>query len=61
VVQVGRLALARPVEVHDVELAGAGLDPRARGLERVVDVHGLAREVALLEPHGLAVADVDRG
>ena len=60
VVQVGRLALARAVEVDHVQEARARLDERARGLERVVGVDGLVVEVALAQPDGLAVADVHR-
>ena len=40
--------------------ARAGLHERAGGLERVVRVDGLVVEVALAQPHGLAVADVHR-
>ena len=47
VVERARLARARAVEVDDVEVARARLDPRARGLERVVVVDGLLVEVAL--------------
>ena len=43
-----------------MQAARAGLDERARGLERVVGVDGLVVEVALAQAHGLAVADVDR-
>ena len=60
VVQVDRLALARAVEVDDVQEARARLHERARGLERVVGVDGLLVEVALAQPHRLAVADVHR-
>ena len=58
--QVGRLALARAVEVDDVQEARARLDERARGLERVVGVDRLVVEVPLAQPHRLAVADVHR-
>jgi hypothetical protein len=44
-----------------MERARPLLDPRLGGLQRVVVVNGLAREVALHEPDGLAVADVHRG
>ena len=60
VVEVGGLALAGAVEVHHVQVARARLHERARGLQRVVRVHGLLVEVALAQPHGLAVADVHR-
>ena len=60
VVEVDRLALARAVEVDDVQEARSGLDERAGGLERVVGVDRLVVEVALAQPHGLAVADVHR-
>ena len=56
--QVGRLALARPVEVHNVQEARPRLHERAGGLQRVVRVDGLLVEVPLAQPHGLAVADV---
>ena len=55
-----RLALARAVEVHDVQEARARLHERAGRLERVVGVDGLLVEVALAQPHRLAVADVHR-
>ncbi len=60
VAQVGRLALAGAVEVHHVKSAGAGHAEVAGGLHRILAVHGLAREVALLQAHGPAVADVHR-
>ena len=59
--EVLRRAGPRAVEVDDVQEARARLDPRARGLERVVVVDGLGVEVALHEAHRLAVGDVDRG
>src|SRR3954469_495732 len=55
-----RRARARAVEVDDVQEAGAGLDPGAGGLQRRVLVDGDLLEVALDQPDGLAVADVDR-
>ena len=60
VVERGGLARARAVEVDDVEVARARLDPRAGRLERVVVVDGLGVEVPVREPHGLPAADVDR-
>ena len=61
VAEVGGLAVARAVEVDHVQRPGAGHPEVARRLERVVAVHGLPREVALLQAHGAAVADVHRG
>ena len=61
VVQVRRLALARAVQVHHVQVARAGLDEGAGGLQRVVGVHRLVLEAALAQAHRLAVADVHRG
>ena len=51
---------AGAVEVDDVQEARAGLDPRARGLQRRVLVDGRLVEVALDQAHGLALGDVDR-
>ena len=48
------------VEVDDVQEARAGVDPRLRGLERIVVVDGLVLEAAVRQPHRLAAADVDR-
>jgi hypothetical protein len=59
-VEVRGLAFARAVEVDDVQVARAGFDERAGGLERVVGVDGLVLEAPLAQPDGLAVADVDR-
>ena len=56
----GRAAL-RAVEVHHVEEARAGLDPRAGRLERRVAVDGAVLEVALDQAHGLPFEDVDGG
>src|SRR5213078_4547894 len=58
--EVDRPALARAVEVDDMEEAGALPDPAAGGLEGVGVVAGLALEVALDQPHRPAAADVDR-
>ena len=60
VVQVHGLALARAVEVHQVEEARARLHERAGGLQRIVGVDGLLVEAALAQPHRPAVADVHR-
>ena len=60
VLEVGGLARACAVEVDHVQEARARLHERARGLERIVGVDGLLVEVTLAQPHGLAVADVDR-
>ena len=61
VVDRARLAVAGAVEVDDVQVRGAGLDPVARGLQRRVGVHRLVLEAALDEPHRAAVLDVDGG
>ena len=60
-VEVDGLSLARPVQVHHVQEAGARLHERAGGLERVFRVDGLVLEPALAQPDRLAVADVHRG
>src|SRR6185312_4818820 len=57
--QVRGSAVARAVEIDDVQPAGTALDPRARRGQRLGVVDRLLREVALREPHGLAAADVD--
>ena len=59
--EVDRLPLARAIEVDDVQRPRTRLHEAAGGLERIVRVDGLAREVAALEPDGLAAADVDSG
>ena len=61
VVERARLAVAGAVEVDDVQVGGAGLDPVARGLQRRVGVHRLVLEAALDEPHRAALLDVDGG
>ena len=61
VVERRRRAGAGAVEVDDVQVARARLDPRPRGLQRIVVVDGLRVEVAVREPHGAPAADVDRG
>ena len=61
VLEVLRLAVARAVQVDHVQRLGPGLHEAAGRLQRVVRVHGLAVEVALLEAHRPPVADVDRG
>jgi hypothetical protein len=48
VLEVLRLAALGAVEVDDVQEARARLDPRLRGLERVVVVDRRGVEVALL-------------
>jgi hypothetical protein len=58
--QVDGLALARAVEIHEMQEARARVNERARGLQRVVGVDRLLVEVALAEPHRLPVADVHR-
>ena len=60
VLEIDRRAVARAVEVHHMQLAGALVHPRARRLEGVVDVDGLLLEVPLPEAHRLAAANVDR-
>ena len=60
VVEALRRPGPRTVEVDDVEEPRARLDPRARGLDRRVAVDGLLGEVALHQPHRLALGDVDR-
>src|SRR4051794_4771903 len=55
-----RLALLGAVEVDDVEIARAGVDPALRGLERVVVVGRGVLEAALDQAHGAAAVDVDR-
>ena len=60
VLEVRRRAGARAVEIDNVEIASPVLDPAPRGIERVGVVHGPGVEVALREPDGLAVEDVDR-
>ena len=61
VAEVGRLAVARAIEVHHVQGAGAGYAEVTRGLHGVLAIHGLAREVALLKAHRPSIADVHRG
>src|SRR3954452_1830957 len=61
VVEVHRMPLTRAVEIDHVQLRSALLVPLARGIERVRVIHGLLREVAALEAHRLAAADVDCG
>src|SRR4051794_5916779 len=58
--RLGRAAL-RAVEVDDVQKAGALVDPRPGGGQRVVLVDGLRVEVPADQPHGLALGDVDGG
>src|SRR5207247_7060137 len=48
------------VEIDHVQEARPGVHPGTRGLERRVLVDGLLVEVALDQPDGLAVRDVDR-
>src|SRR4051794_15036467 len=55
-----RLALLGAVEVDDVQVARARVDPAPRGLERVVVVGRGVLEAALDEPHRAAAVDVDR-
>ena len=55
-----RRALARAVEVDDVQRPRALVDPAPGGLARVVVERGLALVVALDQPHRAPVADVDR-
>src|SRR4051794_3939004 len=55
-----RLALLGAVEVDDVQVARARVDPAPRGLERVVVVGRGVLEAALDEPHRPAAHDVDR-
>src|SRR3954452_7400390 len=54
-----RLALLGAVEVDDVQVARAGVDPALGRLQRVVVVGGGVLEAALDEPHGAAAVDVD--
>ena len=60
VLDVHRRALARAVEVDDVERPRALVDPAPSGLARVGVERGLALVVALDQPHRAPVADVDR-
>ena len=55
-----RLAVLGAVEVDDVQVARARVDPALRGLERVVVVGRGVLEAALDEPHRAAADDVDR-
>ncbi len=58
--KVDGLAAAGAVEIDDVECARASGDPPPGSLERIGVINGLRVEVALRQPHGLAVEDVDR-
>ena len=60
-VDVAGHAVARAVEVDDVDPLGARLEELARLGDRVVVVDGHAVVVALGETHGLAAQDVDCG
>ena len=53
------MPVARAVEVDDVQEARALLHPRARRLQGRVAVDRALVEVALGQPHGLPVEDVD--
>ena len=61
VVEVRGRSLARAVEVDDVQRPGPLLDPAQRRFDRIRVEDGLALVVALDEPHGVTVPDVDRG
>ena len=56
---VHRLARHRAVEIDDVQILRAGLDPAAAHGDRVVAVHGLALHVAAQQAHALAALEVD--
>ena len=60
VAHVDRRALARPIEVDDVQRAGAAVDPPPCRVKRVGVIDGLAGEVAAGQAHGAAPADIDR-
>jgi hypothetical protein len=60
VVEVDGLSRPRPVEVDDVEPAGAAIDPAPSGDDGIVVIGGLPVVVALDQTDGPAVADVDR-
>ena len=60
VLEVHRRSRLRAVEIDDVQEARAGLDPAARGRQRVLVVDLLGLEIALNEPHGVAAEHVDR-
>jgi hypothetical protein len=61
VVEVGRASVARPVEVDDVEVARALVDPAPGGVHRVCVVDRLVVVVAAQQPHRVPAANVDRG
>ena len=58
--EVDRRAGPGPIEIDDMQRAGAGADPAQRGVERVSVVARPLVELAARQPHGAAVEDVDR-
>ena len=60
-VEVGPGAGTGGIEVHHVDPPRAGGLELARDPDRIVVVDGLRGEVALVQPHAMAVAQVDRG
>ena len=56
-----RLTGERPVEVDDVQPAGAGLDPARRHRHGVVREHGRTVHAPFAQAHALAFLDVDGG
>lgn len=57
-IEIATLTISRAVQIHDVKMSGAGLDPRESGVQRIVVVDLLAAIIALRKAYGLAVAYV---
>src|SRR4051794_39145061 len=58
--QVPRFTFARTVQIDDVKRSRSLLQPAACGVERVVVVGRLTPVVALKQPDGVTIPDVDR-
>src|SRR5262249_3827472 len=61
VLEVGRPALPRPVEVDDVDEPGALIGPALRGVDGVCVVDRLLCVVALKQADGVAVSNINGG